>query len=104
MTEQGIDASRISVATSTTDGQTVENYLVPAGATFSTDVHGNHPGGRDGGEAGGAQAAAGEAHREEEVSGAVIHASADCKPMSLRTLSGKRKGSQDTNESLYSRR
>ncbi len=35
VTEQGIDASRISVATGTTDGQTEENYLVPAGATFS---------------------------------------------------------------------
>jgi hypothetical protein len=40
VTEQGIDASRISVATGTTDGQTVENYLVPAGATFSADVTG----------------------------------------------------------------
>ncbi len=40
VTEQGIDASRISVATGTTDGQTVENYLVPAGATFSSDVTG----------------------------------------------------------------
>ncbi len=40
VTEQGIDASRISVATGTTDGQTVEDYLVPAGATFSADVTG----------------------------------------------------------------
>jgi len=38
VTEQGIDASRISVATGTTEGQTVENYLVPAGATFANDV------------------------------------------------------------------
>ena len=43
VTEQGIDASRISVATGTTDGQTEENYLVPAGATFSTDVPGTLP-------------------------------------------------------------
>ncbi len=40
VTEQGVDASRIRVATGTTDGQTVENYLVPAGATFSSDVKG----------------------------------------------------------------
>ena len=43
VTEQGIDASRISVATGTTDGQTAENYLVPAGATFATDVPGTTP-------------------------------------------------------------
>jgi len=43
VTEQGIDASRISVATGTTDGQTEENYLVPAGATFSSDVSGTTP-------------------------------------------------------------
>ena len=43
VTEQGIDASRISVATGTTDGQTAEDYLVPAGATFSTDVTGTTP-------------------------------------------------------------
>ena len=35
VTEKGIDASRISVATGTTDGQTVEDYLVPSGATFA---------------------------------------------------------------------
>jgi len=40
VTEKGIDASRISVATGTTDGQKVEDYLVPAGANFSTDVAG----------------------------------------------------------------
>jgi hypothetical protein len=40
VTEKGIDASRITVATGTTEGQTVEDYLVPAGATFSTDVNG----------------------------------------------------------------
>jgi hypothetical protein len=43
VTEQGIDASRISVATGSTDGQTVENYLVPSGATFSNDVTGTNP-------------------------------------------------------------
>jgi hypothetical protein len=43
VTEKGIDASRISVATGTTDGQTVEDYLVPAGATFTTDVNGTTP-------------------------------------------------------------
>jgi hypothetical protein len=40
VTEKGIDASRISAATGTTDGQTVEDYLVPAGATFTSDVNG----------------------------------------------------------------
>jgi hypothetical protein len=43
VTEQGIDASRISVATGSTEGQTVENYLVPSGATFSNDVTGTTP-------------------------------------------------------------
>ena len=43
VTEKGIDASRISVATGTTDGQTVEDYLVPAGATFTSDVNGTTP-------------------------------------------------------------
>jgi hypothetical protein len=43
VTEQGIDGSRISVATGTTDGKTEENYLVPSGATFSTDVSGTTP-------------------------------------------------------------
>ncbi|MFZ1085629.1 MAG: hypothetical protein WAN35_11750 [Terracidiphilus sp.] len=36
--EKGIDASRISVSTGTTDDQSVEDYLVPAGATFSVSV------------------------------------------------------------------
>jgi len=36
--EKGIDASRISVSTGTTDDQTVEDYLVPAGATFSVST------------------------------------------------------------------
>ena len=43
VTEKGIDASRVSVATGTTDGQTVEDYLVPAGATFTVDVTGTTP-------------------------------------------------------------
>jgi hypothetical protein len=43
VTEKGIDASRISVATGTTDGQTVEDYLVPSGASFSDDVTGTTP-------------------------------------------------------------
>jgi len=43
VTEKGIDASRISVATGTTDGQKVEDYLVPSGATFSSDVAGTTP-------------------------------------------------------------
>jgi outer membrane protein OmpA-like peptidoglycan-associated protein len=36
--EKGIDASRITVATSPTDDQNVEDYLVPAGANFTADV------------------------------------------------------------------
>ncbi len=43
VTQQGIDASRISVATSPTEGQEVQNYLVPSGANFSTDVPGTTP-------------------------------------------------------------
>jgi hypothetical protein len=43
VTEQGIDASRISVATGSTEGQTTENYLVPSGAMFSNDVTGTTP-------------------------------------------------------------
>ncbi|MGD0547836.1 MAG: hypothetical protein ABR991_08400, partial [Terracidiphilus sp.] len=41
--EKGIDASRISVATGTTDEQKVENYLVPSGANFAADVAGTTP-------------------------------------------------------------
>jgi hypothetical protein len=40
VTEKGIDASRITVATGTTDGRKVEDYLVPAGASFEADVQG----------------------------------------------------------------
>jgi len=43
VSEKGIDASRISVATTTTDGQKVDDYLVPAGATFANDVQGTTP-------------------------------------------------------------
>ena len=41
--EKGIDPSRISVATSATDGQKVEDYLVPSGANFGSDVQGTTP-------------------------------------------------------------
>lgn len=40
VTEKGIDAARISVATGTKNGKKAENYLVPSGATFSSDVTG----------------------------------------------------------------
>jgi outer membrane protein OmpA-like peptidoglycan-associated protein len=43
VTEKGIDASRITVATSGADGQKVEDYLVPAGASFTGDVAGTTP-------------------------------------------------------------
>jgi hypothetical protein len=38
--EKGIDASRIQVRTSNGGAKEVENYLVPAGANFDTDVSG----------------------------------------------------------------
>ena len=41
--EKGIDPSRITVSTSATDGQKVEDYLVPAGANFNNDVQGTTP-------------------------------------------------------------
>jgi outer membrane protein OmpA-like peptidoglycan-associated protein len=41
--EKGIDASRIKVVTGTTDGKTVNPYLVPAGADFAADVTGTTP-------------------------------------------------------------
>jgi hypothetical protein len=41
--EKGIDPNRISVDTIATDGQQVQNYLVPAGANVSTDVTGITP-------------------------------------------------------------
>jgi len=40
VTEKGIDASRIQVRTSTNGQNEVEDYLVPAGANFDTDVPG----------------------------------------------------------------
>jgi len=43
VTDKGIDASRIVVATSGADGQKVEDYLVPSGATFTEDVAGTTP-------------------------------------------------------------
>jgi hypothetical protein len=43
VTEKGIDASRISVVIGSTPGQTVEDYLVPAGASFTTEVNGTTP-------------------------------------------------------------
>ena len=43
VTEKGIDASRVSVATGAADSQNVENYLVPADAVFSSDVSGTTP-------------------------------------------------------------
>jgi hypothetical protein len=42
VSDKGIDASRISVATGSTSGQTVEDYLVPAGADFNSDVPGTN--------------------------------------------------------------
>jgi hypothetical protein len=41
--EKGIDASRISVATTATEGQKVEDYLIPSGANFGSDVQGTSP-------------------------------------------------------------
>jgi hypothetical protein len=41
--EKGIDASRVSLATGKANGRTVEDYLVPAGASFSADVPGTSP-------------------------------------------------------------
>jgi len=43
VTEKGIDASRVSVATGAQDAKTVEDYLVPSGASFSADVQGTSP-------------------------------------------------------------
>jgi outer membrane protein OmpA-like peptidoglycan-associated protein len=43
VTEKGIDASRVNAQTGTADGQKVENYLVPAGASFTADVQGTTP-------------------------------------------------------------
>lgn len=43
VTEQGIDASRISVDTGSTPGKSAEDYLVPQGANFNADVSGTTP-------------------------------------------------------------
>jgi outer membrane protein OmpA-like peptidoglycan-associated protein len=43
VTEKGIDAARVTVATGSADTPTVESYLVPAGASFATDVPGTTP-------------------------------------------------------------
>ena len=43
VSEKGIDASRISTATSADDGKKVANYLVPSGANFGSDVQGTTP-------------------------------------------------------------
>jgi len=43
VTDQGIDASRITVTTDAGEGQTEKNYLVPSGANFSADVTGTTP-------------------------------------------------------------
>jgi hypothetical protein len=41
--QSGIDAFRIAVRTGSDSSQSVENYLVPAGATFDNDVQGTTP-------------------------------------------------------------
>jgi hypothetical protein len=43
VTDQGIDASRITTMTGTGDDQSAQDYLVPAGATFANDVQGTTP-------------------------------------------------------------
>jgi coenzyme F420-reducing hydrogenase delta subunit len=43
VTEEGIDAARIRVETGGADDKTAENYLVPAGATFTNDIQGTTP-------------------------------------------------------------
>ena len=43
VSEKGIDPSRVTVTTSTTDGQKVDNYLVPSAANFGNDVQGTTP-------------------------------------------------------------
>ncbi len=43
VTDQGIDASRISVRTGSQDDQSAQNYLVPAGANFDSAVQGTTP-------------------------------------------------------------
>jgi hypothetical protein len=43
VTEKGIDATRVSVATNAVNGQNVNDYLVPVGASFAADVAGTTP-------------------------------------------------------------
>jgi outer membrane protein OmpA-like peptidoglycan-associated protein len=43
VTEKGIDATRVVVVTGAADSQTVEDYLVPSGASFTSDVQGTTP-------------------------------------------------------------
>ncbi len=43
VTEKGIDPTRVSVATGPTHSQAAQNYLVPSGADFVTDVTGTTP-------------------------------------------------------------
>jgi OmpA family len=43
VTEKGIDPSRVTVTTTTTDGKKVDNYLVPSAANFGNDVQGTTP-------------------------------------------------------------
>jgi hypothetical protein len=43
VTEKGIDATRVSVATGPMDSQAAQDYLVPSGTDFATDVTGTTP-------------------------------------------------------------
>ncbi|HTB98686.1 MAG TPA: hypothetical protein VK716_16865 [Terracidiphilus sp.] len=43
VTEKGIDANRIAIATEAAAGQKVEDYLIPSGANFNNDVQGTTP-------------------------------------------------------------
>jgi len=43
VTDQGIDATRITTMTGASDDQSAQNYLVPAGANFANDVQGTTP-------------------------------------------------------------
>lgn len=43
VTDQGIDASRITAMTGSGDDQSAQNYLVPSGASFANDVQGTTP-------------------------------------------------------------
>jgi hypothetical protein len=43
VTDQGIDASRVSTATGSAQDQSAQTYLVPSGANFDNDVQGTTP-------------------------------------------------------------